>query len=162
MPARTILPEPLTRAAWTPFGELPVDDTDPGDAADLEFVWGDGHANYIGHHRDEVVWTGVGVLCDHLNKHETHTQLLMPVNCDAVVVVAPASVDFSEPGDLDEVKAFVVRPYEPFMLFRSTWHWGPFPVSEDLVRLFNVQGRRFAEDNIVARFEPVEVRLKPG
>jgi hypothetical protein len=37
---------------------------------------------------------------------------------------------------------------EPFVLFRSTWHWGPFPVAADAVRLFNVQGLRYAEDNI--------------
>jgi hypothetical protein len=33
------------------------------------------------------------------------------------------------------------------VLFRSTWHWGPFPTRTPEVRLFNVQGLRYAEDN---------------
>jgi hypothetical protein len=33
------------------------------------------------------------------------------------------------------------------VLHRGTWHWGPFPVDADSVRLFNVQGLRYAEDN---------------
>ncbi len=33
------------------------------------------------------------------------------------------------------------------MLHRGTWHWGPFPIEADEVRLFNVQGLRYAEDN---------------
>ena len=31
--------------------------------------------------------------------------------------------------------------------FRGTWHWGPFPVGPEAVRMFNVQGKRYAEDN---------------
>ncbi len=33
------------------------------------------------------------------------------------------------------------------MLNRGTWHWGPFPIEGPEVRLFNVQGLRYAEDN---------------
>ena len=33
------------------------------------------------------------------------------------------------------------------MLFRSTWHWGPFPTGDEPVRLLNVQGRGYADDN---------------
>jgi hypothetical protein len=33
------------------------------------------------------------------------------------------------------------------VLHRGTWHWGPFPILGDEVRLFNVQGLRYAEDN---------------
>jgi hypothetical protein len=36
---------------------------------------------------------------------------------------------------------------EPVVLHKGTWHWGPFPVAADAVRLFNVQGLRYAEDN---------------
>jgi hypothetical protein len=32
-------------------------------------------------------------------------------------------------------------------LARGTWHWGPFPLGDEPVRLLNVQGRRYAEDN---------------
>ena len=33
--------------------------------------------------------------CELLNRHDTHTQTLMPMSGDALVVVAPADVDFS-------------------------------------------------------------------
>jgi len=33
------------------------------------------------------------------------------------------------------------------VLHRGTWHWGPFPDGGPEVRLFNVQGLRYAEDN---------------
>ena len=34
------------------------------------------------------------------------------------------------------------------MLHQGTWHWGPFPIRDaSSVRLLNVQGRRYAEDN---------------
>src|SRR5205807_2609668 len=121
--------------------------------------WGDGHANFISHHVDEARRTERGLVCDHVNKHETHTQLLMATDADAVVVVAPPAVDFSAPDDVESIRAFLVRPYQPFVLARSTWHWGPFPVGADRVRLFNIQGRRYAEDNVVARLVDLEITL---
>ena len=33
------------------------------------------------------------------------------------------------------------------VLHRATWHWGPFPLGDEPVRLLNVQGLRYAEDN---------------
>ena len=34
---------------------------------------------------------------------------------------------------------------------RATWHWGPFPVGgHDEVRLFNMQGLHYADDNEMA------------
>ncbi len=36
---------------------------------------------------------------------------------------------------------------DSLVLYRGTWHWGPFPVSEPQVDLYNVQGLRYAEDN---------------
>jgi ureidoglycolate hydrolase len=80
-------------------------------------------------------------------RHDTHTQTLMPLNVDSVVAVAPAGVDFSDPADLDVVRVFRVSPLEAFALFRGTWHWGPFPIGTEAVRMFNVQGKRYAEDN---------------
>ncbi len=43
--------------------------------------------------------------------------------------------------------AFRVAPLDAFVLARGTWHWGPFPLGAEPVRLLNVQGRRYAEDN---------------
>jgi ureidoglycolate hydrolase len=71
----------------------------------------------------------------------------MPLNVDSVLAVAPADVDFADRDDLDAVRAFLLRPLDRLTLARGTWHWGPFPVEHDPVRLFNVQGKRYAEDN---------------
>ncbi len=139
---------PLTEAAWAPFGWLPVADSDPRDPTfTYEFLWDDVHVNLISHAADEVEHTEHGSICAVMYRHDTHTQTLMPLNVDSVVAVAPASVDFSDPAHVDQVRAFRLRPLDCFALHRGTWHWGPFPVGTDAVRMFNVQGKRYAEDN---------------
>ena len=140
--------QPITADAWAPFGWLPRADTDADDGKDtLHFEWGDPHLNVIAHAYDEVEHTEAGALCAVMYRHDTHTQALMPINCDAIVAVAPASVDFSDAAHLDAIRAFLVHPLDVFVLHQGTWHWGPFPVGQDPVRLLNVQGLRYAEDN---------------
>ena len=141
---------PLTTAAWAPFGWLPVDDVDPVDATlHYEFAWGDAHVNFIAHSFDEVEHPAPDVaLCDVMYRHATHTQTLMPLNRPSIVAVAPPHTDFVAPGAVDSVRAFLLQPLDALTLFRGTWHWGPFPISADApVRLFNVQGKRYAADN---------------
>jgi ureidoglycolate hydrolase len=138
----------LTHDAWAPFGWLPVVDTDPRDRDhDLHFEWADPHLNVISHAAAEVARTELGTRCDVMYRHDTHTQALMPLDVPAVLAVAPADVDFSAPADVHRVRAFVVRPLDTFVLFRGTWHWGPFPLGGEPVHLLNVQGARYAEDN---------------
>ena len=146
--ARKVRPEALSEEAWAPFGWLPVADTDPRDGEHrLSFAWDDVHVNLIGHARAEVPETGDGLRCQMLFRHDTHTQTVMSLDVPAVLVVAPAARDFSVPADLDSIRAFRLGPLQPVVLHRGTWHWGPFPVSAEAVRLFNVQGLRYAEDN---------------
>jgi ureidoglycolate hydrolase len=138
----------VTADAFAPFGWLPVDDTDPADGAHtLAFEWGDAHCNVIGHAYDEVDHTTAGAVCARLFRHDTHTQVLVPLNVDAVLAVAPAGVDFSDPADLDSVRAFHLRVLDAVVLHRGTWHWGPFPLGPDPVRLLNVQARGYLADN---------------
>ena len=145
---RRLTPEPLVRDTWAPFGWLPVADTDPRDGAELlEFAWQDAHVNLIGHRRDEVPEVPGGLRCPVLFRHATHTQVLMPLDVTAVVVVAPPEVDMSSPGDADRIRAFSIPPLSSLVLHKGTWHWGPYPVGADSVELFNVQGLRYAEDN---------------
>ena len=139
---------PLTEDAWKPFGWLPVPDTDPRDADHtLRFEWADPNLNVIAHTYDEVDHTERGAVCAVMYRHDTHTQALMPLNVPSVVAVAPASLDFSELSHLDEIRAFALEPLDCFVLHQGTWHWGPFPVGREPVRLLNVQGARYAEDN---------------
>jgi ureidoglycolate hydrolase len=142
-------PKPLTRDGFAPFGVLPPDEGDEP-TADLEFRLNDGWVNYIGHTLGEIEVVDGELRCDVLNRHDTHTQTLMPVSGDSVVVVAPAAVPLTTAADLETVRAFVVRRYECVHLHRGTWHWGPYPVGADMVRVFNIQGRGYPNDNGVA------------
>lgn len=161
---RSIDPEPLAEDAWAPFGWLPVADTDPRDGEHrMAFEWADPHVNIIGHARAEVPETDRGLRCEMLFRHDTHTQAIMSLDVPAVIAVAPADVDFSVAGDVDQIHVFRLQPLESFVLHRGTWHWGPFPVADEAVRLFNVQGLRYAEDNgsvdLAAKGMAVEVVL---
>ena len=150
MPATTSLAaEPLTAEAFAPFGWLPVADTDPTDAEHiLHFEWADPNLNVIAHYPEEVEHSPSGApLCTVLYRHATHTQALMPLDVPAVLAVAPADVTFSGPADLERLRAFELAPLDVFVLHRGTWHWGPFPLGSEPVRLLNVQGLRYAEDN---------------
>src|SRR5215218_9778190 len=141
--------ETVTPGAWEPFGWLPRPDVDPSDGEHtLHFAWDDAHLNTIQHTADEIDATEHGLRCAVLYRHETHTQVLTPLDVASVVAVAPADVTFAEVDDVDTIRAFVLEPGETVVLHRGTWHWGPFPIrGATSVRLLNVQGRRYAEDN---------------
>src|SRR5580693_7597524 len=146
--SRAVLAEPLSEAAWEPFGWLPVADTDPRDGEHrMSYEWADVHVNVIGHARNEVPATRNGLRCEMLFRHDTHTQSVMPLNVPAVIVVAPADTEFGDARDAELIRAFRIEPLESLVLHRGTWHWGPFPIRGDEVRLFNVQGLRYADDN---------------
>jgi ureidoglycolate hydrolase len=145
---RAVVAQSLSEDAWAPFGWLPVADTDPRDGSQrMTFEWDDAHVNLIGHGRSEVPVTADGYRCEMLYRHDTHTQALMPLNVPAVIAVAPADIEFADEGDAGMIQAFRLEPLESLVLHRGTWHWGPFPILGDEVRLFNVQGLRYAEDN---------------
>jgi ureidoglycolate hydrolase len=161
---RRVGTEPLTEEAWAPFGWLPVADTDPHDGEHrLSFEWSDVHVNLIGHARTEVPQTPDGLRCEMLYRHDTHTQTVMSLDVPAIIAVAPAAVTFTEPSDVAAIHVFHLEPLEPLVLHRGTWHWGPFPVADAAVQLFNVQGLRYAEDNacvdLAARGLDVDVVL---
>jgi Ureidoglycolate lyase len=139
----------VTASAWAPFGWLPRPDVDPTDGEHtLHFAWDDAHLNTIEHTTDEIDDTAHGLRCAVMYRHETHTQVLTPLDAASVVAVAPADRTFSDPADLDTIRAFVLEPGETVVLHQGTWHWGPFPIrGAPSVRLLNVQGRRYAEDN---------------
>ena len=140
--------EPLTAGAWAPFGWLPVEDTDPSDRLhQLEFKWQDVHVNVITHRSSEVVEHNGLFHCGDMYRHDTHTQALLVLDAPAVVAVAPASTSFDEALDAASIRAFTLQPLNSIVLHPGTWHWGPFPLGRDVVRLFNVQGYRYLEDN---------------
>ena len=141
-------PRRLTSQAWEPFGWLPVADTDPADGKQtLHFEWGDPHLNVISHAYDEIEHRPDGAVVGRLYRHATHTQALMGLNVPSILAVAPGDTVFTAPSDLEAIRAFRLEPYEVLVLHRGTWHWGPFPLGSEPIRLLNVQGLRYAEDN---------------
>jgi Ureidoglycolate lyase len=146
--ARTISAQPFDPSDWSPYGWVPVPDTDPQDGSSrLDFEWADAHLNLIGHDAVEVPRTELGLVCEMLFRHQTHTQALMVLNCPAVAVVAPPGTAFTSPQEASALRAFLLRPHDVFVLHRGTWHWGPFPVDDPRVDMLNLQGLRYAEDN---------------
>ena len=122
----------VTHDAWAPFGTLPSDEGTEHDTSDLEFLWNDGHVNFIGHTNEEIPFTADGLpICELLNRHDTHTQTLMPVSGPAYVVVAPADIDFSRPEHFETIVAFRLERHAVVHLARGTWHWGPYPLGAD-------------------------------
>ena len=145
---RKLVPRALSEESWAPFGWIPLPDTDPRDGEHrLEFAWADAHVNVIGHTLDELEEVGGALRCPEMYRHLTHTQTLMPLDHSAVIAVAPADDPLESPADAERIEAFVLRPLDSIVLDRGTWHWGPYPLGARAVRLFNVQGFRYAEDN---------------
>ena len=144
----TIEAQRLTPEGWAEFGWVPVPDDDPDDGLNtLEFSWHDAHLNYITHTPEEVERDGYSFVVNRLYHHDRHTQALMSLNCPALIAVAPAIVDFSTPGHADRVRAFLLDPLDCLVLRRGTWHYGPFPIGAEPVRLLNLQSRRYEEDS---------------
>ena len=138
----------LDRDAFAPFGWLPAPEGDEHDERqELAFEWADAHLNYIAHAAEELRRVPEGAVVERLYRHRTHTQALMPANGEAVLLVAPATADFSTEADVRALRAFLLHPLDVVVLHRGTWHWGPFPTGADPVRLLNLQGRRYREDN---------------
>ena len=145
---RRVLARPVSAEAWAPFGWIPVPDTDPEDGSHrLEYAWADPHANIISHAPDEIARQGDALVCDRMYRHDTHTQVLLPLNGPSVIAVAPADTDPSTPGGCQAVQAFRLETMQVVVLHRGTWHWGPFPLGDEPVVLFNVQGLGYARDN---------------
>ncbi len=152
----TIDTEPFTPNAWREFGWVPVADVDPSDGIhSLEFSWEDAHLNYISHAPDELERDGDRFVLERLYHHDTHTQALMPLNGSSWIAVAPAFVDFSRTDHLDTLRAFLLDPLACIVLHRGTWHYGPYPLGDEPVRLLNLQGRRYEEDNAYVDLERV-------
>jgi ureidoglycolate hydrolase len=145
--------EPLTSDGWRPFGQVVGRDECAIELRDgAEF------------HLDVLTYAWRPLRCDHLNRHHTATQALIPLGgSPAVVVVAPPEVDFSDPAHLLSIRAFVISGDVGINLAIATWHWGPYPIGAD-VHLANFQARDVANDNEVAHLARdldtvVDVRL---
>ncbi len=138
----TVVAEPLTRKAFEPFGQV-IDEGDMQMELRGEEVF---HLNVLHYERRPL-------RCDHLNRHHRATQALVALGGKpTLLVVAPPELDFSTTDHLPSVKAFVCDGSAGVNLALHVWHWGPYPLMED-VDLVNVQGKYFETDNEVAYLE---------
>ena len=138
----TVRAEPLTAAAFAPFGQV-VREGDMVMELRGDEVF---HLNVLHYDRQPL-------RCDHLNRHHKATQMLVALaGKPTLLVVAPRELDFTTTDHLDGVRAFVCDGTAGVNLALGTWHWGPYPLA-DYVDLVNVQGRGFAGDNEVAHLE---------
>jgi ureidoglycolate hydrolase len=137
----TVRAEPLTSDGWRPFGQVV--------GRDECFVELRGDATF---HLDVLTYEWHPLRADLLNRHHTATQALIPLGGDpAVVLVAPAEVDFSSPEHLETLRAFVISGDLGINLALGTWHWGPYPLGQR-VALANFQGD-VTHDNEIAHLE---------
>ena len=138
----TVVAEPLTPAAFAPYGQV----IDTGDMT-MELRDGEQFAlNVLSYDRYPLV-------CDHLNRHHKATQALVALaGKPTLLVVAAKEFDFTTRDHLEHVRAFICDGSAGVNLALSTWHWGPAPLM-DHVDLVNVQGAGFLDDNEVAHLE---------
>lgn len=130
---------PLSAEGWAPYGQVVGRD-------DCVLELRDGAV----FHLDVLTYGWRELHCDHLNRHHTATQALIPLGgAPAVVVVAPPAATFANAADLDTIEAFVISGDVGINLAIATWHWGPYPLGPE-VHLANVQARDVAHDNEVA------------
>jgi ureidoglycolate hydrolase len=135
--------EPLTAAAFSPFGQVLARDPD---RAIIGVRDGEEFALSI------LTYQHRGLRVDHLNAHHRATQALFPLGRSALLVVAPAGTTFGNRLGLDGVAAFVIDGTAGVNLAYGTWHWGPYPIHDE-VSMVNLQGRNFVDDNEVAHLE---------
>jgi ureidoglycolate lyase len=142
MGTQIVRAEPLSDTAFAPFGQVIA----RGDMVmelrgDEKF-----HLNVLHYQRRPL-------RCDHLNRHHNATQALVALaGKPTLLVVAPGELDFSTKDHLSRVRAFVCDGSAGVNLALRTWHWGPYPLT-DQVDLVNVQGADFAHDNEIAHLE---------
>lgn len=121
--------EPLTSAAFAPFGQVIGAD-------ELR----------IGAYEDETLhldimhksWTPIRITS--FNRHFKATQAQVALSGrPMVIVVGPGDVDLRSRGDLQLFRAFVCDGSTGFNMALRTWHSGAHPLMHD-VDLLNLQG----------------------
>ena len=138
----TVAAEPLTRAAFAPYGQVI-------DAGDMVMELRDGEQFAL----NVLSYDRLPLVCDHLNRHHKATQALVALaGKPTLLVVAAKDFDFSTRDHLAHVRAFICDGTAGVNLALGTWHWGPYPLM-DHVDLVNVQGAGFLNDNEVAYLE---------
>jgi ureidoglycolate lyase len=133
----TVHAEPLTSAAFRPFGQvIGIDEVNIELRGNEEF------------HLDIISYDRKPIRASVLNRHHKATQALIALDAKpTVIIVAPADIDLSSADHLATLRAFVCDGSLGINLALGTWHAGPFPLGPH-VDLVNVQGRQVLENDV--------------
>lgn len=134
--------EPLTSAAFKPFGQvIGVDDIHLKLQAQEAFRMGIIHMKNHGYRISS------------LNYHRNSTQALIPLEGKAcLVVVAPPNTTFEKAADLKKIKAFLCDGSVGINIGLQTWHQALLPLGPDL-KMVNVQGVHSENDTYTCNFQ---------
>ncbi|MDX6285035.1 MAG: ureidoglycolate lyase [Frankiales bacterium] len=134
--------EPLTPEAFAPYGQVVGFSDVQIELRDQEVF-----------HLDIIAYKRKPIRVDHLNRHATATQALVPLNGKPVVIIVGApELTFSNAEDLGRLRAFLFDGSRGINIALKVWHEGPFPLMEH-VDLVNVQGKHVDDDNEVAHLQ---------
>jgi ureidoglycolate hydrolase len=84
--------------------------------------------------------------CEWLARHHDQTQALTPIDGPIVLVLVPAGIDPLGPEGQAAAAGFVAEIGQGIQLDEGVWHWAA-SVRRGSVRVANVQGHRWPEDN---------------
>jgi ureidoglycolate lyase len=134
--------EPLTSAAFKPFGQvIGLDDIH------LELREREAFRMGIIHMKNH------GYRITRLNHHCNSTQALVPLEGKAcLVVVAPPDTTFEQAADLKKIKAFISDGSTGINIGLKTWHQALLPLGPEM-KMLNVQGVHSSKDTYVCDFE---------
>ncbi len=124
--AISLVPLPLTRERFAPFGDV-IDAASgrPAKMNEARFERFDDLCNVDVGGRVSIsvarcrTATTLPLCIDRLERHPLGSQAFVPLQaCETVIVVAPPGEDV----DVRELRAFVTRPRQGFNYHRGTWH----------------------------------------
>ena len=98
--------------------------------------------------------------CGWLARHHDQTQALTPIDGPIVVVLAPAGSDPLADEGRAAARAFVADVGEGIQLDEGVWHWAA-SVRRGSVRVANLQGHRWPDDNEILSLEDDGVQWRP-
>jgi ureidoglycolate lyase len=119
--SRTIIPEPLTAAAFSAYGELIEPARSPGRRTHVEAL---GHDESADTHRPCVLSTTTAepttlpLTVSELERHPHSSQTFLPISDARWLVIVADSLA------ADRVRAFEVPPRAGVTIGRNTWHHG--------------------------------------
>lgn len=149
--------QPVTPEGFAPFGRvLGFDDCDPSERVVARYRHGQEPMPSI---ISEVNPDGVP-RCGWLARHHDQTQALTPIDGPILLVLAPPGTDPLTAEGRGAARAFVADVGEGIQLDEGVWHWAA-SVQRGSVRVANLQGHRWPEDNEIASIEEVGVLLAP-